>query len=136
MSEDQYPYSAARTVQSSTETDALLASILAASTLDEISNIEDFVSVENYIRGHGRVNGSGKTTQGLMFWLYPTGMRGPFHESREEEIELHGTLVTIEAGVLLTDAMAKAREGLRLRGIGHLHIAKCISSGLMLVCLE
>lgn len=119
----EYPYSTARSAQPSSESDALLASILAASTLDEISNADDFASVEDYIRNQGRVDGSGKTTWGLMFWLYPTGMRGPFHESREEEIELHGTLITIERGASLTDAVAKAREGLRLRGIGHLHIA-------------
>ena len=123
-SEQKYPYTVARTTESSPETDALLAAILATDHLDEISNAEDFAAVERYISGHGRADGSGKTTVGLAFWLYPTGLYGPYHESREEEIELHGTLVTVERGADVAQAVAKTREGLRLRGIGHLHIAK------------
>lgn len=61
------------------------------------------------------------------------GLHGPFHKVAEEEeeggggggeIELHGTLVAVESGVSVVDAMRKIREEFRNKGIGHLHIAK------------
>jgi len=117
-----YPYTIARSTRS--DSDALLASILAAGSLDELSNAEDFSAVEGYIRNTGRVDSSSKTTIGLLFWVYPTGLHGPYHETQEAEIEQHGTLVTVESGASSTDALAKIKRGFNLSGIGHVHVAK------------
>jgi hypothetical protein len=50
-------------------------------------------------------------------------LRGPYHETQEGDIDHHGTLITMEQGASFDDALAKARNGVRLNGIGHLHIA-------------
>jgi len=124
-----YPYSVARTTGSVSA--PLLAAILATTKLDEISDIEDFTGVERYIRHQGHVDAAGETTTGVMFWLYPTGLHGPYHTVDSDEaapgdgggrVELHGTLITIESGVLLREAMERARGALRRDEIGHLHI--------------
>jgi len=120
----QYPFTVAQSVDGNTTSSVLLAAILASEKLDEISNIENFSGVETYIRREGHVDAqTGKLQSGVMFWLYPTGLHGPFHETQEGDIDHHGTLVTIERGASFDDAFAKTKNGLRLRGIGHLHIA-------------
>ncbi|KAF8152218.1 hypothetical protein B0H34DRAFT_784504 [Crassisporium funariophilum] len=98
----QWPFTAARS--SGSEGGSLLTAILA-------------------VRAQGKVDESGKTTWGVMFWLYPTGLNGPYHESREGEIDQHGTLITVERGVLLTEAVQQAKGGFNERGIGHSHVA-------------
>ncbi|KIM44137.1 hypothetical protein M413DRAFT_443181 [Hebeloma cylindrosporum] len=121
----QYPFTIAQSATEITNISVLLASILAAGSLDELSNIENFTSVETYIRRRGHVDSqTGKLQSGVMFWLYPTGLHGPYHETQEGEIAHHGTLITIEPGVSFEDAFEKAKDGLRLSGIGHLHIAE------------
>ncbi|PPQ77860.1 hypothetical protein CVT25_015356 [Psilocybe cyanescens] len=133
-----YPYSIARSAGTDTttnENNALLASILATDSMDEISTAEDFAAVERYIRNQGRVDGAGRTTCGVMFWVYPTGMRGPYHvgsleqdpeEGDEQggEVKTHGMLVTVERGAALSDALATIKLEHRLSGISHVHIKK------------
>lgn len=120
----QYPFTIAQSVEGNTNSSVLLASILAAGSLDELSNIENFTGVETYIRREGHVDSqTGKLQSGVIFWLYPTGLHGPYHETREGEIAHHGTLITIEPGASFDDAFAKVKNGVRLSGIGHLHVA-------------
>jgi hypothetical protein len=120
----QYPFTIAQSAEGSTNSSVLLAAILAAGSLDELSNIENFAGVETYIRREGHVDSqTGKLQSGVMFWLYPTGLHGPYHETQEGEIAHHGTLITIELGASFDDVFAKVKNGLRLSGIGHLHIA-------------
>jgi len=120
----QYPFTIAQSVEGSTNSSILLASILAAGSLDELSNSENFTAVETYIRREGHVDSqTGKLQSGVIFWLYPTGLHGPYHETREGEIAHHGTLITIERGASFDDAFAKVKNGVRLSGIGHLHVA-------------
>jgi len=119
----QYPFTIAQSVEGNTNSSVLLASILAAGSLDELSNIENFTTVETYIRREGHVDSqTGKLQSGVIFWLYPTGLHGPYHETREGEIAHHGTLITIEPGASFDDAFAKVKNGVRLSGIGHLHV--------------
>jgi len=119
----QYPFTVAQSVDESTNSSVLLASILAAGSLDEISNADNFAAVETYIRRQGHVDAqTGKLQSGLVFWLYPTGLHGPYHATQEGDIAHHGTLITIERGALFDDALARARDGVTLRGIKHLHI--------------
>ena len=121
-----YPHSQARSTGITVDSNAsaLLASILAAHTLDKISSGDDFSAVERYIRSAGRVNtNTHKTTTGAMFWLYPTGLYGPYHENENGQVEKHGTLVTVEKGVDLNEAVWKVKRGLIVDGIGHLHLA-------------
>lgn len=120
----QYPFTIAQSVEGNTNSSILLASILAAGSLDELSNIKNFTGVETYIRREGHVDSqTGKLQSGVIFWLYPTGLHGPYHETREGEIAHHGTLITIEPGASFDDAFAKVKNGVRLSGIGHLHVA-------------
>jgi hypothetical protein len=120
----QYPFTIAQSAEVSTNSSVLLAAILAAGSLDELSNIENFAGVETYIRREGHVDSqTGKLQSGIMFWLYPTGLHGPYHETQGGEIAHHGTLITIELGASFDDVFTKVKNGLRLSGIGHLHIA-------------
>ena len=81
-----------------TENSGLLHALLAASTFDEISNIDDYATVQAYAASAGRANDSGMTTVGIVFWVYPTGLHGPYHETDDGQIEQHGVVLTIEAG--------------------------------------
>ena len=56
---------------------------------------------------------SGKTTVGVVFWVYPTGLHGPYHETKDRQIKQHGVLLTIEPGVSVAEVVSKARAGLR-----------------------
>ncbi|PCH38904.1 hypothetical protein WOLCODRAFT_158435 [Wolfiporia cocos MD-104 SS10] len=118
-----YPFTAARTSGDDPSSQALLASILAAGgSIDEISNIEDFEGVERYLTGSGRASADGRIKFGLVFWLYPTGMYGPYHITEEGEVKRHGTLMTVEPGARISTVMERARAALRTEGIGHEHI--------------
>ncbi|KAH9475279.1 hypothetical protein JR316_0012390 [Psilocybe cubensis] len=133
-----YPYSVARSYDSGSFTDEnnpLIASLLATDAFDEISTAEDFGAVERYIRNQGRVDSAGRTTIGLVFWVYPTGMRGPYHigsledhgDHQEEgsgRVSTHGLLVTVERGAALGDAVTTIRVECRTSGISHVHIKK------------
>ena len=81
----------------------ILSSIIASSSLDEISNIDSGEPVRDYIRSQGRVD-DGVMRRGIMFWFYPTGFHGPWEVLEEDcergkkgDIVYHGLLVTIEA---------------------------------------
>ncbi|EGN97404.1 hypothetical protein SERLA73DRAFT_161454 [Serpula lacrymans var. lacrymans S7.3] len=117
----RWPFSAAQTT--GTANQELLCSLLTVGDLDEISNSDDFEAVERYITNRGRVDASGKTTCGVMFWLYPTGLYGPYHDTEEGGIEQHGTLITMESGIAVAEAMQRIRTAFRTSGIGHEHIA-------------
>jgi len=86
------PFTGARST--GTNSQALLCALLATSSIDEISNAEDFAAVGRYITSKGAVGATGRTTVGLMFWLYPTGLHGPHHVSSEGVVEQHGVLIT------------------------------------------
>ncbi|KAI0065758.1 hypothetical protein BV25DRAFT_1592321 [Artomyces pyxidatus] len=117
-----WPLSAARST--GIENYPLLCAMLAAGgTIDEISNADDYSAVERYISGQGRADKTGRTRFGLIFWLYPTGMRGPYHETDEGKIEQHGTLITVEPGILVEEAVVKVEAALREDGIAHEHVA-------------
>lgn len=104
---------------------AALASMLAAGSLDMISNVGNFSSVERYIRGQGRVSAdSSETTTGMRFWVYHAGLPEPYYKEKGGEIKLNGTLVTVESGVNVVDAVTRVRQGFKPEGIGHLHIGR------------
>ena len=102
-----WPLSVARSTGA--ENNDLLHALLAASTFDEISNADDFTAVEGYIQNQGRVDDSGKTTVGLVFWVYPTGLHGPYHETEDRQIKQHGVLLTVEPGVSVAEVVSRAR---------------------------
>ncbi|KIJ67356.1 hypothetical protein HYDPIDRAFT_84836 [Hydnomerulius pinastri MD-312] len=108
----------------------LLAALLAAGDIDEISDAEDFASVGNYVNGIGH-SSRGKTAVGLVFWLYPTGLHGPTRKLEDGTIEYHGILVTVEPGVDVKEIIDGLRNRLTkvggqkvpMEGIGHHHFA-------------
>ncbi|KAF9039303.1 hypothetical protein BJ165DRAFT_1407506 [Panaeolus papilionaceus] len=101
---------------------ALLASVLASDALDEISNGEDFEAVERYFRNQGLADSDGKIIRGMMFWIYPTGLHGPYHKSEKGTIEQHGTLMTVARGATVAEAMIAARRGFTEDGTSHVHV--------------
>ena len=116
-----YPYSNARSTGMTSPT--LMASILASDALDEISSGDGVAGVERYIRGRGLVDAkTQKTMRGMMFWYYPTGLYGPYHEMDDGSVERHGTLVTIERGVDVREAAQQVHGALITKGIGHVHV--------------
>ncbi|TFY76547.1 hypothetical protein EWM64_g7464 [Hericium alpestre] len=117
--QQRWPFTTARST--GTEHQDLLAALLTADTLDEISNADDYDAVARYIRSQGRVDVTGKIICGLAFWLYPTGLYGPYHEV-QGGIHKYGTLITVEPGALLDDAMARIKSALRQDGIAHEHV--------------
>lgn len=70
----EWPFTGARST--GTNSQGLLWALLATSSIDEISNAEDFAAVRRYITSKGVVGATGRTTVGLVFWLYPTGLHG------------------------------------------------------------
>ena len=100
----------------------LLISLLVAGNLAEISDADDFEAVRGFIKTQGRVDsGTNKTTTGVTFWLYPTGLHGPYHETDDGSLELHGALITIAEGVLLDDAVEKTRHAVTTGRLVHKH---------------
>ncbi|TFK54353.1 hypothetical protein OE88DRAFT_1654990 [Heliocybe sulcata] len=117
----QYPYTEAG---SSSSSQSLLAALLAVYVFDEISNAEDFAGMEDYIRYKGRAGPNGeRTTDSFAFWLYPTGLHGPWQDLGSGEVIKHGELITVERGVDIQYALRRVKEVLREDGIGHTHIA-------------
>jgi hypothetical protein len=115
-----WPISVARTT--GTQCSALLQSLLATSTFDEISNADDYASVHRYVKSQGRADNSGNTTLGLVFWVYPTGLYGPYHETEDHKIKQHGLLLTVEPGVSVEEVVKRARAGLEDDVIVHEHV--------------
>ena len=115
-----WPLSVSRST--GTENSSLLHALLAASTFDEISNIDDYATVQAYAASAGRANDSGMTTVGIVFWVYPTGLHGPYHETDDGQIEQHGVLLTVEAGAPVAEVVETARARLT-SAIVHAHIS-------------
>ena len=115
-----WPLSVSRST--GTENSSLLHALLAASTFDEISNIDDYATVRAYVASTGRANDSGMTTVGIVFWVYPTGLHGPYHETDDGQIEQHGVLLTVEAGAPVAEVVETARARLT-SAIVHAHIS-------------
>ncbi|KAF4622639.1 hypothetical protein D9613_009242 [Agrocybe pediades] len=128
MSQAAFPYTVARSTTVE-ESGPLLAALLAAANIDELSNGEvegdPWFSVKNYIKHSGRLDkDTNRTGTGIMFWLYPTGLHGPYHEDQEGQIQQHGTLITIERGTSYDHALQKCIEAFRTEGLAHVHVAK------------
>ena len=100
----------------------LLQALLATSAFDEISNADDFTGVQNYARNRGKADHSGKTTVGLVFWVYPTGLYGPYHETEDKQIKEHGVLLTVEPGALVSEVVERARAALKDDIVVHEHV--------------
>ncbi|KAF9806871.1 hypothetical protein IEO21_08493 [Rhodonia placenta] len=116
-----FPYAIARST--GTECAPLIAALLAAQiSLDEISDAEDYTPFTEYIKNRGRAGDDGKIRNGIIVWLYTTGLHGPYHETDDGGIEHHGVLLTIESGAKVEDIVARARAALRHGVISHEHI--------------
>lgn len=115
-----WPFSTSRST--GTENSSLLQALLATSCFDEISNIDDFTGIRDYVRNRGRVDDSGTTTIGLVFWVYPTGLHGPYHEKEDGQIQQHGILLTIEEGASVARVVETVRACMPSDTIVHVHI--------------
>ncbi|KAF7430380.1 hypothetical protein PC9H_006085 [Pleurotus ostreatus] len=117
----QYPFQTARSTAA--DHPALLSALLASDAFDEISDADNFSAVETYMASHGRVNEAGQITAGFAFWLYPTGKNGPFHLAEDGTVKKHGTLITVERGATMRDAMERVRASVNQDEVTHEHIA-------------
>ncbi|KAF5345535.1 hypothetical protein D9758_011995 [Tetrapyrgos nigripes] len=99
------------------ESQTLLYALLATQKFDEISNAEDFSAVQRHIIAQGKASadesGILRTRFGVVFWVYPTGLYGPFRNTEEGEIKEHGLLLTVEPGASVEEAVTRAREALQ-----------------------
>jgi hypothetical protein len=109
--------------QHGTDNHGLLQALLTTTTLDEISNANDFAAVQNYVKYQAKADVFGRTTVGLVFWVYPTGLYGPYHQTEDHRIKQHGILLTVEPGALVADVVNTARAGLVDGVIVHHHIS-------------
>ncbi|OJA17530.1 hypothetical protein AZE42_12833 [Rhizopogon vesiculosus] len=111
-----WPFTAARSTAS--DCSDLLTALLATNVLDEIPDANDLDSVEKYIRMKGVVDNSvGRTQLGVAFWLYPSGLHGPYHDLEGGAVERHGTLITVEAGVVVNEFTSELRNRLTKNGV-------------------
>ncbi|TCD62548.1 hypothetical protein EIP91_006753 [Steccherinum ochraceum] len=136
----QWPFTAARSTpisptssNTTTQTHPLLPSLLAAAHLDELSSADAYAAIASYVRTQGRSTSTSTpehTTVGLTFWVYPTGLKGPYHVTDEGEVKQHGVLMTVERGASVDEVVRRAREALEgvialdEGGVGHEHVAK------------
>ncbi|EIN13469.1 hypothetical protein PUNSTDRAFT_129151 [Punctularia strigosozonata HHB-11173 SS5] len=118
---DSKPWPCTVARSTGTQSKDLLYSLLATADFDEISSADDFNAVKEYISGRGAINQLGLTTVGLTFWVYPTGLHGPYHITDEGNVEEHGLLLTVESGVAVGDIVEHARAGLK-ETLVHEHI--------------
>ncbi|KAJ3976583.1 hypothetical protein EV361DRAFT_267860 [Lentinula raphanica] len=106
----------------------LLHAILATRALDEISTFDDYAHVRRYISTRGRPDldqtGAGRTIRGLMFWVFPGGKEGPFHETGDGKLKKHGLLVTVEAGSEEEEVVRRVKDGLVDGVIRHEHVGR------------
>ncbi|KAI0918138.1 hypothetical protein AcW1_007056 [Taiwanofungus camphoratus] len=66
----------------------LLAAISAAGgCINELSNGGRWEDFERCIGGEGREDGEGRLLSGTMFWLYPRGLYGPYHDTKEGGVQ-------------------------------------------------
>ncbi|KAH9913731.1 uncharacterized protein B0H18DRAFT_158278 [Fomitopsis serialis] len=119
----KWPYNAARST--GTECTPLLAALLAASTLDEISIGSDTfqMAMAGYIRGQERVDAEDRTLEARIFWVYPMGLWGPFRETGDGSIKQQGLLVTMERGAKVAEAVEAIKANFHGDGTAHIHVA-------------
>jgi hypothetical protein len=93
--------------------------LLATNAFDEISDADDFASVEEEIRvkGYATKDSGGRTQKGVVFWLYPTGLYGPYHLLEDGTPECHGMLVTVEPGVHMQEVVSEMKKRLTTNGV-------------------
>lgn len=115
------------------DTDSLLHAFLSLG-LPELSSAENFCAVETYVRTAGRRNRAddelpenGRTERGLLFWVYPSRLWGPYRKTVDKEtgrvkVERHGLLMTVEEGARVGDVLDGAREGLTIGVLRHVHV--------------
>ncbi|KAF8912447.1 hypothetical protein CPB85DRAFT_1197234, partial [Mucidula mucida] len=100
----------------------LVSAILTTFELDEISTADEGDAIRRYIINQGMINGEDVVQRGVMFWVYPTGGKGPYEELEEDgSILMHGLLVTIERGALFEGMVKAIMSDLPEGGIGHIH---------------
>jgi len=116
----QWPYTAMG--GSAGSADTLLCAILAAGRLDEISTAEG--AVERYLLHLGHADESGRLQSGVVFWVYPTGGKGPYEDLEDGTILKHGLLLTVEPGALVKEAAKTAEAALPATGIAHAYVGK------------
>src|SRR3984957_496469 len=117
-----WPHTSATSVGASEgNADSLICAILAAERLDEISTAED--SIERYLRYQGSVDEqTGRLQSGVIFWVYPTGGKGPYECLEDGTVLKHGLLLTVERGASLREAVKRAELALPVSGIAHEHV--------------
>ncbi|KAF5389087.1 hypothetical protein D9757_004952 [Collybiopsis confluens] len=115
-----WPFSVARSTGS--ENRDLLHALLCSSVIDEISNVDDYDAVRSYAIHQGKVDASGKIAIGLIFWVYPTTLCGPYHENERHEMERHGVLLTVEPGTSVEEVVRRAKD-VQYHDIVHEHIS-------------
>ncbi|KAF9490328.1 hypothetical protein BDN71DRAFT_198473, partial [Pleurotus eryngii] len=72
---------------------------------------------------HGIARPSERSRPNNRRGLYPTGKYGPFHSAEDGTVEKHGTLITVERGATMRDAMERARASVNQDAVTHEHIA-------------
>ncbi len=103
----------------------LVSAILTTFELDEISTADEGDAIRRYIINQGMINGEDVVQRGVMFWVYPTGGKGPYEELEEDgSILMHGLLVTIERGALFEGMVKAIMSDLPEGGIGHIHFPR------------
>ncbi|KAH9929843.1 uncharacterized protein B0H18DRAFT_1117367 [Fomitopsis serialis] len=98
----------------------LLAAILATGTLTTVASEPglNFRGVERWLDAEDRTLKSLR----LVFWVYPEGLSGPYHETEDGQVKEHGLLVTIEQEAKVAD-MLKAVKGVFVEeGTAHVHV--------------
>ncbi|KAF5345000.1 hypothetical protein D9757_001473 [Collybiopsis confluens] len=116
-----WPLSVARSTGS--ENQDLLHALLCSSAIDEISDVDDYDAVRSYATHQGlKADESGKIAIGLIFWVYPTTLHGPYHENERRGIEKHGVLLTVESGASVDEVVKRVKDGVRPNEIVHVHI--------------
>ncbi|KAH9928167.1 uncharacterized protein B0H18DRAFT_264416 [Fomitopsis serialis] len=118
-----WPYDTARST--GTSCTPLLAAILAADTHNMVASGpgSDFRSVEEHIRGvRPWLDAEDRTLKSLVFWVYPEGLSGPYHETEDGQVKEHGLLVTIERGTKVADMMEAVKGAFVEEGTAHVHV--------------
>ncbi|KAH9912369.1 uncharacterized protein B0H18DRAFT_1127294 [Fomitopsis serialis] len=73
----------------------LLAAILATGTLTTVASGpgSNLRGVEEHIRGVERwLDAEDRTLKSLVFWVYPEGLSGPYHEMEDGQVKEHRLL--------------------------------------------
>ncbi|KAH9914443.1 uncharacterized protein B0H18DRAFT_959812 [Fomitopsis serialis] len=103
----------------------LLAAILATGTLTTVASGpgSNFRGVEEHIRGVERwLDAEDRTLKSLVFWVYPEGLPGPYHETEDGQVKEHGLLVTIERGAKVADMLKAVKGAFVEEGTAHVHV--------------